>query len=145
MMNLPIVLQRRNRTDESSGESKMAVREFRCTVPLETARYFEDLFFAAIFSSSYLTRPNGLDGVTYELLFDRGLYTAEFWSPKEGTNCYRLECVLKMLYSAVENNDADAIKAMVPEVVELTDVFRKLFPEELKGKEFCLPSYRTEL
>ena len=91
------------------------------------------LFYAAVFSSSYTAQGNGLDGVTYELLFDMGLFTAEFWSPKQGTNCHKLEEILERVCMAVKNNDPAAIDALEPDVVELTKIFKELFPKDVEN------------
>ena len=65
------------------------INEYRCKISDEAANSINQLFFAAIFSSSYLAQPDGLDGETYELLVNGGYYTAECWSPKKNTNCKR--------------------------------------------------------
>ena len=59
------------------------INEYRCKISDEAANSINQLFFAAIFSSSYLAQPDGLDGETYELLVNGGYYTAECWSPKK--------------------------------------------------------------
>jgi len=71
--------------------------------------------------------------VTYELLFEMGLFTAEFWSPKEGTNCHTLEEVLERVCMAVKNNDPVAVDALEPDAVELTKVFKELFPKDVEN------------
>lgn len=126
--------------------SEVEINEFRCKVPYDTARHFADLFFTAIFSSSYLSHDNNvLDGVTYELLFDRGYYSAQFVSPKEGTNCYNLEKILEKLCKAVKENDLGTINALVAQVKELSETFKKLFPEETNDLEIFMPTYDIRL
>ena len=71
------------------------INEYRCKISDEAANSINQLFFAAIFSSSYLAQPDGLDGETYELLVNGGYYTAECWSPKKNTNCYKLVEILE--------------------------------------------------
>ena len=109
------------------------VNEYRCKVSPKTAKSLYELFYAAVFSSSYTAKGNGLDGVTYELLFDMGLFTAEFWSPKEGTNCHKLEEILEKLCAAVKDNAPTAIDALMPNVIELTKAFMELFPKDIEN------------
>ena len=109
------------------------VNEYRCKVSPKTAKSLYELFYAAVFSSSYTAKGNGLDGVTYELLFDMGLFTAEFWSPKEGTNCHKLEGILEKLCAAVKDNAPTTIDALMPNVIELTKAFMELFPKDIEN------------
>ena len=109
------------------------VNEYRCVISPKTAKSLYELFYAAVFSSSYTTQGNGLDGVTYELLFDRGLYTAEFWSPKQGSNCQELEEILEKLCAAVKNSDPAAVDALAPDAIELTKSFKELFPQDVEN------------
>ena len=120
---------------KEEGSPEVEVMEHRCKVSRDAAKCFMDLFFAAVFSSSYTAASTGLDGVTYELFFDRGWYAAEFWSPDEGTNCYELKEVLDKLSAAVRANDTAAIEALLPDVKKLTKVFRKLLPKDIKEPE----------
>ena len=108
------------------------VNEYRCCVPYKTAKSLYELFYAAVFSSSYTAKQDGLDGVSYELLFEKGLFTAEFWSPKESTNCHKLEEILEKVCVAVKENDASTINALVPAVTELTKTFKDLFPKDIE-------------
>ena len=109
------------------------VNEYRCKVSPKTAKSLYELFYAAVFSSSYTAKGNGLDGVTYELLFDMGLFTAEFWSPTEGTNCHKLEEILEKLCAAVKDNVPTTIDALMPNVIELTKAFMELFPKDIEN------------
>lgn len=109
------------------------VNEYRCVVSPKTAKSLYELFYAAVFSSSYTAQVNGLDGVTYELLLESGLFTAEFWSPRQGTNCHKLEEILEKLCTAVKDNDPAAIDALEPDAVELTKVFKELFPKDVEN------------
>ena len=108
------------------------IKEYRCKISDETAKSIEQLFYAAILSSSYLATPNGLDGETYELLVNGGYYTAECWSPKKNTNCYKLVEILETLASATKENDHVAIENITPKIEELTKEFESLFPEDVK-------------
>ena len=112
---------------------EVKVNESRCKVSPKTAKSMYELFYAAVFSSSYTAKGNGLDGVTYELLFDMGLFTAEFWSPKEGTNCHKLEEILEKLCAAVKDNAPTTIDALMPNVIELTKAFMELFPKDIEN------------
>lgn len=109
------------------------VNEYRCVVSPKTAKSLYELFYAAVFSSSYTAQGNGLDGVTYELLLESGLFTAEFWSPRQGTNCHKLEEILEKLCAAVKDNDPAAVDALEPDAVELTKVFKELFPKDVEN------------
>ena len=108
------------------------INEYRCKISDEAANSINQLFFAAIFSSSYLAQPDGLDGETYELLVNGGYYTAECWSPKKNTNCYKLVEILETLVSATKENDKVAIDNIIPKMAELTKEFESLFPEDVK-------------
>lgn len=108
------------------------INEYRCKISDEAANSINQLFFAAIFSSSYLAQPDGLDGETYELLVNGGYYTAECWSPKKNTNCYKLVEILETLASATKENDYVAIENITPKIEELTKEFESLFPEDVK-------------
>lgn len=108
------------------------INEHRCKISDEAANSINLLFSAAIFSSSYLARPNGLDGETYEILIKGGFCTAECWSPKKDTNCYKLVEILKTLVSATKENDKVAIDNLIPKMTELTKEFVSLFPEDVK-------------
>ena len=108
------------------------INEYRCKISDEAANSINQLFFAAIFSSSYLAQPDGLDGETYELLVNGGYYTAECWSPKKNTNCYKLVEILETLASATKENDHVAIENITPKIEELTKEFENLFPEDVK-------------
>ena len=116
-----------------AGESpEVNIVEYRCVVPWETAKYFKELFSAAALSSSYLARPNGLDGVTYEIIsLKDGWVTAGFWSPKKDTNCHKLEQILIQISLAVRSNDCSAIEELVPAAVELTAAFKELYPADV--------------
>ena len=113
-----------------AGESpEVKINEYRCVVPWGTAKHFKELFSAAALSSSYLARPNGLDGVTYEIIvLDGGWLTAGFWSPDKDTNCYELGKILTQLSVAVKENNRSAIEELVPAAIELTAAFKELFP-----------------
>lgn len=111
---------------------EIKINEFRCKVSPQTAKFLCELFYAAVFSSSYTAQVNGLDGVTYELLFDRGLYTAKFWSPRQGTNCHKLEEILENVCTAIKNNDSATIDALESDAIELTEAFKELFPKDVE-------------
>ena len=128
--------------EHTTPEEKKAgvkITEYRCPVSRETAREIKKLFFAAVFTSSYFAAPVGLDGTTYELLYYHGVYTAEFWSPEKGTNCHRLEKILKTIATAVRENKQEDIDNLAPEIEALTKEFEKLFPEEAKEKKLYFP------
>ncbi len=107
------------------------INEYRCKISDETANSINQLFSAAIFSSSYLAQPNGLDGETYEILIKGGYCTAECWSPKKDTNCYKLVEILNKLSLAVKSNDETLIVSLIPKMSVLTEEFKKLFPNDI--------------
>lgn len=109
------------------------VNEYRCKVSPQTAKSLYELFYAAVFSSLYTAKADGFDGVTYELLFDMGLFTAEFWSPRQGTNCHKLEKILEKLCAAVKDNSPAAVDTLEPDVVKLTEAFKELFPKDVEN------------
>lgn len=109
------------------------IKEYRCKISGKTANSINQLFSAAVFSSSYLAQPSGLDGETYEILINGGYYTAECWSPKKDTNCYKLVEILETLASATKVNDQTAIENITPKIAELTKEFESLFPEDVKN------------
>ncbi|MBR3884009.1 MAG: hypothetical protein IKJ31_04540 [Bacteroidaceae bacterium] len=113
-----------------SKEAK--INEYRHNISRNTAKLLKELFSAAVFSSSYLAQPNGLDGVTYEILINGGYYTAECWSPQKDTNCHKLVKILEELSTAIIANDQSAVEDLIPEIKELTEDFKKLYPEDVK-------------
>lgn len=112
--------------------AKVEITEYRCHIPRNVASLLKELFNAAVFSSSYLAQPNGLDGVTYEILINSGYYTAECWSPKKDTNCYKLVEILEELSLAIKSSDQVAIEKLIPKIEELTEIFKSLYPEDVK-------------
>lgn len=108
------------------------IKEYRCKISDEAANSINQLFSAAVFSSSYLAQPSGLDGVIYEILIKGGYCTARCWSPKKDTNCYRLVEILETLVSATKENDQAAIDNIIPKMAELAKEFESLFPEDVK-------------
>ena len=112
-----------------SGNAK--IKEFRCKISGKAANCIEELFYAAIYSSSYLAQSYVLDGVIYEIIHRAA--TAEFNPTKEGTNCYRLGEVIKELSTATKKNDKEAVENLIPEMTELAEEFKKLFPSDVNG------------
>ena len=55
---------------------------------------------------------------------------ATIWSPDSGSNCKRLTDVLEKAMTAVKNQNEDELKALLPEVESLTEVFKKLYPKD---------------
>lgn len=108
------------------------IMEYRCHISLEATKSFHRLFYAAVFSSSYFSKPRGNDGTTYQL-FCLGDFTAQCWSPHdEDSNCSKLVAILESLTEAVKSNDPQAIDNLIPTVEELTQSFEELFPEDVK-------------
>ncbi len=69
----------------------------------------------------------GLDGTRY--FFGNHIRVATIWSPGAG-NCKRLTDVLEKAMTAVRNQDEEELKALLPEVESLTEVFKKLYPKD---------------
>ena len=128
--NSELVLKIANKNLWYSRKSK--IDEYRCKISRSSAKLLDELFTAAVFSSSFLAQPDGLDGVTYEILVNGGYYTAECWSPRKGTNCHKLVEILEEVASATKNNDQAAIENQVTKIKELTEEFKKLYPEDVK-------------
>ena len=116
---------------KGEGLPEVEVTEYTCKVPRKTAMCFKELFYAAVFSSSYIAQGNILDGVNYELFYEIGFYTARFDSPRKDTNCYKLQVILDKLHLAVKEDNPSAIEALLPLVTDLTAGFKALFPEDV--------------
>ena len=92
-----------------------------------TAVMFSDLIEHAVATCMFNDERRGLDGTRY--FFGNHIRVATIWSPGAG-NCKRLTDVLEKAMTAVKNQDEDELKALLPEVESLTEVFKKLYPED---------------
>ena len=93
-----------------------------------TAVAFSDLIDHAVATCMFNDERLGFDGTTY--FFGNSIRVATIWSPDSGSNCKRLTDVLEKAMTAVRNQDEEALKALLPEVEALTEVFKKLYPKD---------------
>ena len=93
-----------------------------------TAVKFSDLIEHAVKTCMFNDERLGFDGTTY--FFGNSIRVATIWSPDSGSNCKRLTDVLEKAMTAVRNQDEDELKALLPEVESLTEVFKKLYPKD---------------
>lgn len=93
-----------------------------------TALMFSDLIEHAVATCMFNDERMGFDGTTY--FFGNSIRVATIWSPDSGSNCKRLTDVLEKAMTAVRNQDEDELKALLPEVESLTEVFKKLYPKD---------------
>ena len=92
-----------------------------------TAVMFSDLIEHAVATCMFNDERWGLDGTRY--FFGNRIRVATAWSPGPG-NCKRLTDVLEKAMTAVKNQNEDELKALLPEVEALTEVFKKLYPKD---------------
>ena len=92
-----------------------------------TAVMFSDLIEHAVATCMFNDERMGLDGTRY--FFGNHIRVATIWSPGAG-NCKRLTDVLEKAMTAVKNQNEDELKALLPEVESLTEVFKKLYPKD---------------
>lgn len=92
-----------------------------------TAVMFSDLIEHAVATCMFNDERRGLDGTRY--FFGNRIRVATAWSPGPG-NCKRLTDVLEKAMTAVRNQDEEELKALLPEVEALTEVFKKLYPKD---------------
>lgn len=92
-----------------------------------TAVMFSDLIEHAVATCMFNDERRGLDGTRY--FFGNHIRVATIWSPGPG-NCKRLTDVLEKAMTAVRNQDEEELKALLPEVESLTEVFKKLYPKD---------------
>ena len=93
-----------------------------------TAMKFSDLIEHAVKTCMFNDERWGFDGTRY--FFGNSIRVATTWSPENGSNCKRLTDVLEKAMTAVKNQDEDELKALLPEVESLTEVFKKLYPKD---------------
>lgn len=117
---------------------KPSVKESRLSISSELGKKLTDLIDAAVYSSSFLADNLGLDGTTYEFRLMNDLYAATCWSPFEESNCFKLVNLLERVCKAVSSNDQYMLVDLIPDVDELTDDFKALFPPELQEKPWWI-------
>lgn len=123
---------------QRSRQIGLVVSEYRCPISQEARQSFNRLFTAAVFSSSFLAKPYGADGVTYEIRVRGGGYSAECWSPKKDSNCGQLVEFLAHLSEAIKGNDPQMIESLIPLADALSLLFEALYPEDVKENSTLL-------
>ena len=109
------------------GEPKLRLDSMEVKTDKATAVMFSDLIEHAVATCMFNDERRGLDGTRY--FFGNRIRVATAWSPGPG-NCGRLRNVLVRAMTAVRNQDEEELKALLPEVEALTEVFKKLYPKD---------------
>lgn len=110
------------------GEPKLKLDSIEVKTDKATALKFADLIEHAVKTCMFNDDRLGFDGTTY--FFGNSIRVATIWSPDSGSNCKRLTDVLEKAMTAVRNQDEEELKALLPEVEALTEVFKKLYPKD---------------
>ncbi len=109
-------------------EPKLKLESIEVKTDRATALMFSDLIKHAVATCMFNDERLGFDGTTY--FFGNSIRVATIWSPDSGSNCKRLTDVLEKAMTAVKNQNEDELKALLPEVESLTEVFKKLYPKD---------------
>ena len=109
-------------------EPKLKLESIEVKTDRATALMFSDLIKHAVATCMFNDERLGFDGTTY--FFGNSIRVATIWSPDSGSNCKRLTDVLEKAMTAVRNQDEEELKALLPEVEALTEVFKKLYPKD---------------
>ena len=109
------------------GEPRLRLDSMEVKTDKATAVMFSDLIEHAVATCMFNDERRGLDGTRY--FFGDKIRVATAWSPGPG-NCKRLTDVLEKAMTAVRNQDEGELKALLPEVESLTEVFKKLYPKD---------------
>ena len=109
-------------------ETKLKLESIEVKTDRATALMFSDLIKHAVATCMLNDERLGFDGTTY--FFGNSIRVATIWSPDSGSNCKRLTDVLEKAMTAVKNQDEEELKALLPEVESLTEVFKKLYPKD---------------
>ncbi len=113
--------------DAGPDEPKLKLDSIEVKTDKATAVAFSDLIDHAVATCMFNDQRRGLDGTRY--FFGDKIRVATAWSPGPG-NCKRLTDVLEKAMTAVRNQDQEELKALLPEVESLTEVFKKLYPKD---------------
>ena len=113
--------------DAGPDEPKLRLDSIEVKTDKATAVAFADLIEHAVATCMFNDERRGLDGTRY--FFGDRIRVATAWSPSPG-NCKRLTDVLEKAMAAVRNQDQEELKALLPEVESLTEVFKKLYPKD---------------
>ena len=113
--------------DAGPDEPKLKLDSIEVKTDKATAVAFSDLIDHAVATCMFNDQRMGLDGTRY--FFGDKIRVATAWSPGPG-NCGRLTNVLVRAMTAVKNQNEEELKALLPEVEALTEVFKKLYPKD---------------
>lgn len=113
--------------DAGPDEPKLRLDSIEVKTDKATAVAFSDLIEHAVATCMFNDERMGLDGTRY--YFGNHIRVATIWSPGPG-NCKRLTDVLEKAMTAVKNQNEEELKALLPEVEALTEVFKKLYPKD---------------
>ena len=113
--------------DAGPDEPKLKLDSIEVKTDKATAVAFSDLIDHAVATCMFNDQRMGLDGTRY--FFGNRIRVATAWSPGPG-NCGRLTNVLVRAMTAVKNQNEEELKALLPEVEALTEVFKKLYPKD---------------
>ena len=113
--------------DAGPDEPKLRLDSIEVKTDKATAVAFSDLIEHAVATCMFNDERRGLDGTRY--FFGNRIRVATAWSPGPG-NCGRLTNVLVRAMTAVKNQNEEELKALLPEVEALTEVFKKLYPKD---------------
>jgi len=113
--------------DAGPDEPKLKQDSIEVKTDKATAVAFSDLIDHAVATCMFNDKRMGLDGTRY--FFGNRIRVATAWSPGPG-NCKRLTDVLEKAMTAVKNQNEEELKALLPEVESLTEVFKKLYPND---------------
>ena len=108
-------------------EPKLRLDSLEIKTDKATALAFCNLIEHAVATCMFNDQRRGLDGTRY--FFGNRIRVATAWSPGPG-NCGRLTNVLVRAMTAVKNQNEEELKALLPEVEALTEVFKKLYPKD---------------
>ena len=109
-------------------EPKLKLESIEIKTDRATALMFSDLIKHAVATCMFNDERLGFDGTTY--FFGNSIRVATIWSPDSGSNCKRLTDVLEKAMTAVKEQNEEELKALLPEVESLTEVFKKLYPKD---------------
>ena len=109
-------------------EPKLKLESIEVKTDRATALMFSDLIKHAVATCMFNDERMGFDGTTY--FFGNSIRVATIWSPDSGSNCKRLTDVLEKAMTAVKHQNEEELKALLPEVESLTEVFKKLYPKD---------------
>ena len=114
--------------EAEENEAKLKLDSIELKTDKATALKFADLIEHAVKTCMFNDDRLGFDGTTY--FFGNSIRVATIWSPESGSNCKRLTDVLEKAMTAVKEQNEEELKALLPEVESLTEVFKKFYPKD---------------